>query len=202
MVIPHQAIPLLEIRPFDIWFLLALGAIVEVLSRGLSYMTKSKSSIERTLEQQLVQLNFETAQKRRLGPSAFVETSKLERQVLSKEKELAKLVLTRKAKMEQMAKYVKNGSLVFYAIIVIVYYSLPVLKIDGLQLNGDVSLIEEDRALRFLQGFLFPLSYVGLGMRVARFGLPKTGVGALVVLWSSQVTLGKLIDGIEALMLT
>ena len=94
MVIPHQAIPLLEIRPFDIWFLLALGAIVEVLSRGLSYMTKSKSSTERTLEQQLVQLNFETAQKRRLGPSAFVETSKLERQVLSKEKELAKLVLT------------------------------------------------------------------------------------------------------------
>ena len=54
-------------------------------------MTKSKSSTERTLEQQLVQLNFETAQKRRLGPSAFVETSKLERQVLSKEKELAKL---------------------------------------------------------------------------------------------------------------
>jgi hypothetical protein len=64
-----------------------------------------------------------------------------------------------------------------------------------------LSLIEEDRALGFLQGFLFPLSYVGMGMKVARYGLHKAGMGALVVLWSSQVTAGKIIDGIEALIL-
>jgi len=202
MVVPHQAIPLLEIRPFDIWSLLCIGVVLEIISRGLSFSAKSKSPTEKTAEQLLVQLNFEAAQKRRLGPSAFVETSKLERQVLSKEKELAKLVASRKSKSEQVAKLVKNGSLILYAVVAALYYSMPILKIDGTRLNDDqVSLIDEDLAMGYLQGFLFPLSYVGLGMKVARFGLPKAGIGALVVLWSSQVTVGKVIDGIEALML-
>jgi hypothetical protein len=201
MVVPHQAIPLQEIRPFDIWFLLGLGVLVEVVSRYLSFTTKSKSSRERALDEDLVRLNFETAQKRRLGPSAFVETSKLERQVLAKEKELEKMISTRKANTERVAKLVKNGSLAIYTVVAIAYYSLPIFKIDGMKIDGDLSLIDEDRALGFLQGFLFPISYVGIGMKISRYGLHKAGIGALVVLWSSQVTVGKIIDGIEALLL-
>jgi len=47
-------------------------------------------------EAALAVLQAETNAKRKLGPSAFVETSKLERQVLAQEKELEKIYEDRK----------------------------------------------------------------------------------------------------------
>ena len=87
------------------------------------------------------------------------------------------------------------------------YYTIPVLAIDGITANLaqdlDQGMVrsESEQATAYLQGFLFPLSYVGVGMRVARFGLSRPGIGALVVLWSSQTTVGKVLDGLEALLL-
>jgi hypothetical protein len=162
------AVPLLEVRTLDICALLLAGVLLELFTKGLVMRSKAKSSKERKAEKELFALNFEAAQKRRLGPSAFVETSKLERQVLAKEKDVATFAEQRKVQSERIAKLVKNASLVIYALVFFTYYS--------------------------------PISYVGLGIKVARFGLPTPGFGALLVLWSSQVTTGTIMDGVEWLL--
>jgi len=200
------SIPLLEIRTLDLWALLLGGVLLECISRGLVMVVKAKSSSEKRTAMDLFQLQFETAQKRRLGPSAFVETSKLERQVLAKEKALEEMIAVRKSRTERISKLVKNASLSFYGLVFVLYYSYSILSIDGTRLpgkdDGIVRTREEDAELAtaFVQGLLFPLSYVGIGMRIARWGLPAPGFGALLVLWSAQVTTGKLIDGIELLV--
>lgn len=198
-------VPLLEVRTLDIWALLLAGALLEICTKGLIMHSKAKSSKETKMEKDLFAMNFETAKKRRLGPQAFVETSKLERQVLAMEKSLTALVENRKVQSDRLAKVVKHASLVIYVCIFFAYYSLSVLSIDGTRV-GDVDSIvtteqeEHERATAFLQGFLFPISYVGVGVKVARFGLPTPGFGALLVLWSSQVTVGKIMDGLEWLV--
>lgn len=199
------AVPLLEVRTLDICALLLAGVLLELVTKGLVMRTKAKSSKEKRSEKELFALNFEAAQKRRLGPSAFVETSKLERQVLSKEKEVTTLVEQRKVKAVRIAKLVRNASLVIYALVFFSYYSLSVLSIDGTRVGDMDSIVttekeEHERATAFLQGFLFPISYVGIGIKVARFGLPTPGFGALLVLWSSQVTTGTIMDGVEWLL--
>ena len=204
-LIPHPTIPILEIRVVDIWALLLAGVALEALSRGICFMAKRKSSKEAKSGEKLLLLQFETAQKRRLGPSAFVETSKLERQVLAKEKEVQVLAEKRKKTTEQVARIVSNLSMVLYVVVFCLYYSLPVLSIDGTRVGYEADDIlsrdqDKERATAFVQGFLFPLSYIGMGVRISRFGLPQPGIGALAILWSSQVTVGKLVNGFEALM--
>lgn len=197
-------IPISEIRTLDIGALLLTGALVELITKSILAYVKRKSPTENKLSERLFHLQYETASSRRLGPQAFVETAKLERKVLGSEKSLEALVAKRKALTEAFRKIVKNISLVLYVIIFLSYYSHNVLSIDGTRVNEGVVLSGEQeehlQATAFLQGFMFPVSYVGIGMKIARFGLPVPGFGALLVLWSSQVTVGKLIDGIELLL--
>mmetsp|Transcript_24215 Transcript_24215/g.40105 ORF Transcript_24215/g.40105 Transcript_24215/m.40105 type:complete len:204 (+) Transcript_24215:85-696(+) len=200
-------VPLLDVRTIDMLALLLAGALLELVTKGIVMHTKAKSSKETKMEQQLFALQYETAQKRRLGPTAFVATSKLERQGLVMEKELAALVEQRKLQGGTIAKLTSRISLVFYVLVFLAYYNLSILSIDGTRVVGDdidsiVSTEQEEhaRATAFLQGFLFPISYVGMGVKVARFGLPTPGFGALLVLWSSQVTVGKIMDGVEWLL--
>jgi hypothetical protein len=87
--LPHAPIVLSLIRVNDIWFLLATGAVWEIFARVFVLMTKIKPDWLVQKEEELRTLNRQTAAKRKLGPQAFVETSKLERQVLALEKELA-----------------------------------------------------------------------------------------------------------------
>eukprot|EP00546_Thalassionema_frauenfeldii_P010638 CAMPEP_0178920064 /NCGR_PEP_ID=MMETSP0786-20121207/14793_1 /TAXON_ID=186022 /ORGANISM="Thalassionema frauenfeldii, Strain CCMP 1798" /LENGTH=101 /DNA_ID=CAMNT_0020594081 /DNA_START=146 /DNA_END=448 /DNA_ORIENTATION=+ len=98
-------VPILEIRTFDVWVLLLAGAVTEVVTKSLSIGVKVKSLAERSAEAQLQILNVETTKKRRLGPSAFVETSKLERKVLAKEKEIAEMAELRKRRTDNVAKW-------------------------------------------------------------------------------------------------
>mmetsp|Transcript_18966 Transcript_18966/g.28115 ORF Transcript_18966/g.28115 Transcript_18966/m.28115 type:complete len:202 (+) Transcript_18966:130-735(+) len=198
-------IPILEIRTFDIWVLLLVGTVMEVLTKSLYIGVKLKSSAERSAEAQMHVLNDELAKKRRLGPSAFVETSKLERKVLAKEKQISEMVDARKRRTEKIAKFVKQFSFTIYAVVFAFYYGHSILSIDGTRVGDETTIVmsndeEKGRAIGFLQGFLFPLSYIGLGMRVARFGLPTPGFGPLLVLWGAQVTVGNLMDGFEFLI--
>ena len=117
-----------------------------------------------------------------------------------------------------MKLIVYRSGIAFNIIIFILYYSIPVLLVNGANvtpsgiMNNLVSGLsvmeiptifhdEEENAAGFLQAFLFPISYVGIGMKIARFGLPKAAIGAMLVMWSAQVTVGKLMDGIEAMLL-
>ena len=205
--IPHPPIPVAQMRVTDMAALLAAGLLLETVSRLLLWTAKAKPSKEAMLEAQLMDLRYQTAQKRALGPSAFVETAKLERQTLTAEKKLEVLSKTRRERTGKFSKVLSNLSFATYILVFVVYYTIPVLAIDGITANLaqdlDQGMVrsESEQATAYLQGFLFPLSYVGVGMRVARFGLSRPGIGALVVLWSSQTTVGKVLDGLEALLL-
>lgn len=197
-------IPILEIRPVDIACLLLGGALLELVSRTLSILAKRKSSTQKKLEQEYRILQYETAKKRRLGPSAFVEISKLERQVLQKEKEITALKEERDERTAVVAKLIKNGSLGLYIVIFVLYFGIPMVSFDGLQIDSDdLESTSEDRARSFLNALLFPISYIGVGIKIAKIGFESNvvGIGALVVLWSSQVTIGKVVDCVEAVLL-
>ena len=50
---------------------------------------------------------------------------------------------------------------------------------------------------------MFPLSYVGIGLKLSRIGLENKAscVGALSIYWSAQVMVGKVYECVEALVL-
>jgi hypothetical protein len=199
-MIPHPSIPVLEIRPADIILLLGMGATLELVSRGVAHLVKSKSEKEMALETELLSLNLQMAKSRRKGQSAFVETSKLERQVLGVAKNLASLETNRQARVGKISKVIRNASLSFYLLVFILYFGISMLSLDGMKIDSEnLESTAESRARSFHQGLLFPISYIGMGIKIARLGIQEIGIGALVVLWSAQVTVGKVIDCVEAM---
>jgi len=64
------------------------------------------------------------------------------------------------------------------------------------------SLGDFQEAGPFLKRLLFPISYVGMGQKISKWGMGAASAdasfGALMVLWSAQVTVGKLFDAIDA----
>jgi hypothetical protein len=76
---------------------------------------------------------------------------------------------------------------------------------DGSLIETNEILSAEGASMKgatFTKAFMFPLSYVGIGMRISRWGLedPSNSIGSLLVFWSAQTTVGKIMDGAEALM--
>lgn len=164
----------------------------------------------------LIQLRIKTNQMRNIGSSAFVETSKLERKVLVLEKKLKDGDEARKKKVAILEKVLKRLNYAISFVIFLVYYGIPLLIIDGLRVplvNPDlVAGLEVDgtaedvvdllHATVFFRGIMFPLSYIGIGMRISKLGLGEIkhcSTGALVVFWSAQVFAGKIMDCFEAL---
>ncbi len=213
MVVPHVQIPLHSIRPSDITFLLVVGTITELLQRLILRSTKVRSKSERNLREKLRILRYETNQKRALGPSAFVETAKLERKVLASEKELSTMEEKKKAKVQKMEKALKYVNYALTLVIFAFYYGVAMITVDGLKVSlENPELVKgvvasgdgaEDaaHAAALMKGVLFPISYIGLGMKLSRFGLASKygSVGALVVYWSAQVMTGKVYECLEAL---
>lgn len=207
MVIPHAEIPLSSIRPNDIFLLLALGFTTEIIHRLIAHKTKTQSSGERALREQLRLFRFQTNKKRALGSSAFVETSKLERIVLAKEKELSGYEEKRAKNNKHMEKVMKYIMMILSAVIFFVYYGVPLLEIDGLKAselglsNGLQSDDHAEHAAAFWKGVVFPLGHIGIGMKISRIGLVNkaSSVGALSVYWSAQVLVGKVYECLQAL---
>jgi hypothetical protein len=96
MIFPHPPVLISQIRVYDIWLLLAIGGLWELTCRILLFWIKRKPFGLLVREQDLYRLQQKTTEKRKLGPPAFVETSKLERQVLVIEKELGGIQERRK----------------------------------------------------------------------------------------------------------
>ena len=214
MVIPHSNVPIEAIRPNDILLLLFLGFVAEILRRAILRQVKlpSTQSIER--RRKLTQLRYETNEMKKLGPSAFVETSKLERKVLSLEKSLKDEEEFRKKNVESVEKVLKRISFILNVAIFLAYYGIPLLTIDGFRVplvnpelvkglndesGGGMDVVH---ATAFMKGIMFPLSYVGMGMKISKLGLGEIkhcSTGALVIYWSAQAMAGSLIDCYEAL---
>jgi hypothetical protein len=212
--IPHASIPIHTVRPNDILLLLLLGVATELLKRLILRSVKLRSSTEKNLSEHLIILRYETAQKRSLGPSAFVETSKLERRVLAMEKELSDLVATRKEKVIKMEKKLKYFSYAIGFSIFVLYYGIAIITVDGIKVANDhphivagvestseVDNVDALHAAAFLKGMLFPISYIGLPLKISRLGLENkaSSLGALAVFWSAQEFTGKIYECLEVL---
>lgn len=204
--IPHPPIPLEEIRPTDIWLLLAAGALLELIFRMLTVYAKRKPPSMLQEEAALQQLQLETAKKRRLGPSAFVETSKMERQVLAKEKQLQQVYEKRQERLALVQRVASQASWVVSGILLVLYYGVPVITMNPNKItSSNLSDLRAgpEVATAYTQALLFPISYFGFGIRLAKFGLSNgSAVPALLVVWSAQETAAKIMDGVEALMLS
>jgi hypothetical protein len=195
--IPHPPIFVSQIRTTDVWFLLALGVTWELAVRLVLLTVKRKPAALSKKEQQLALLQLETNRKRKLGPSAFVETSKLERQVLVMEKEMEDIRERRKKQLDKLEKTLhRYGNISLAIVIFILYYGVPILTVEDME----VGLVTEAS-----KSYLKAITSVGMGMRVSRWGLPKdisaSSLGALVVVWSAQVTVGKLMDAVDAYLM-
>ena len=191
-LLPHPPLFLAEIRVTDIWFLLAVGAGWELFARLILLSLKKPQHPQK--EQQLQVLQAQCNAKRKLGPSAFVETSKLERQVLRLEQELEGAKEVQAKGVQQTERYLlRYGNLMVAFLVFVLWYGVPVVRVEEVLLGDNKS---------YLKNLLFPLSSVGVGVRIARWGLPvetaMNSLGALLVVWSAQVTVGKLMDAVDA----
>jgi hypothetical protein len=189
--------------------LLVAGAVWEVIMRSLLWKHKSKPTSIRIRERKLKELEKRVRKSRDLGPSAFVETSKLERLQLAEEKALATLAEERQAALAAWNKLSRNLNLGICLFIFLAFYGIPMLEFTPeavIPRAGEVLTTEEATKIAesAMQTFMFPLSLIGVAIKASKWGLPqpKTSVGALLVFWSAQTTMGKIIDGIEALKLT
>ena len=203
-LIPHPPIAWEQIRVHDIWILLALGAAMELVFRLIVLQSKRKPIELIQREDYYYKLEHDVKKKQALGPSAFVETSKLERQLLAIDKELQQAYSARKAKTDKLEKLLLKYGRNFVALVVfILYYGVPLITFSG----GGQELLELDSKIpaTFHKAVLFPLSVIGFGFKVSKWGMAEevkaTSIGALVVLWAGQVTMGQIMDGIDSLLL-
>lgn len=197
-LLPHPPLYLSEIRPVDMLLLLAGGALWEAVARViLLQFCKVKPRALRNKEQQWQALSLQVQHKRKLGQQAFVECSKLERQLLALEKELDNAREARK-KMQKTTEraLLRYGNILLSLVVFVLYYGVPVMALEPLEQEMGVYQSPP------LKSMFFPVSYVGIGMRVARWGLPDqmNGLGALVVFWSAQVLVGQVFDAIDAMV--
>mmetsp|Transcript_8139 Transcript_8139/g.22086 ORF Transcript_8139/g.22086 Transcript_8139/m.22086 type:complete len:214 (-) Transcript_8139:349-990(-) len=206
-LIPHPEIPVDELRTTDMMILLFVGAAWELIRRLVVWSVQIRSSTLKNQERKLYALQYETTLKRKLGPSAFVETSKLERQVLAAEKELETIYADRKRKIALVQRIVRNANYAVTGLVFFVYYGIAIMRLDGSRLpSSSKVVVSEDEAYGLVstwnKAFMFPISIIGVGMKLSKWGLvnPQASTGALVVFWSSQVTVKKIMEGVEALL--
>lgn len=206
--IPHPSVPLGHLRPYDIILLLSLGAAWELICRVVLMKVKRKPTAIKRRELALKELERDIVYHRSLGPQAFVKTSKLERQQLAEEKELGTLAEERKAKLSKIEKIVRKVDLAICAVIFILWYGISIMEFSAHRVDTPMSELlsaeqGQELAISSFKAFLFPLSFVGLGIKISKWGLasPKSSTGALLVFWSAQTTVAKLMDGVEALYL-
>lgn len=205
--IPHPPIPLGTIRPYDIIVLLTVGAMYQVVARTILMTLRRKPTSVRKQEVALKKLEQQVVVSRSRGPSHFVETSKLERQQLAESKVLSSMSELRQQNIDRYHKVTKYTGWALSLLVFVLWYQVPIIEFSSDHVfhpNRVLSQTERhDLAVSSYDSFLFPLSYVGVGVRVSKWGLanPRTSIGALLVVWSAQVTVDQVMDGIEALML-
>eukprot|EP00571_Detonula_confervacea_P003747 CAMPEP_0172320044 /NCGR_PEP_ID=MMETSP1058-20130122/39467_1 /TAXON_ID=83371 /ORGANISM="Detonula confervacea, Strain CCMP 353" /LENGTH=212 /DNA_ID=CAMNT_0013035227 /DNA_START=28 /DNA_END=663 /DNA_ORIENTATION=- len=202
--LPYPEIPYKIVHTGDIFLLLSLGFAYELVMRIYQHRNERRTTHERKINIHLATLRYEAAKKRALGPSAFVETAKLERAVLATEKESAKLVQDRGARKVRGAKLIKKCNLATNVLILLTYWGVAMVAIDGSRLDDhnnesyDDVITDVERASAFWKGFLFPLSYNGMAYKISQFGIESdmrpSCLGALAVVWAARVTCGEVVD--------
>ena len=130
--LPGPHIPYTIVHTGDIVLLLSLGFLYELATRLYRHKNERRSPRERRSNAHLAALRYEAAKKRALGPSAFVETAKLERAALATGKEVAKLVEEREERTARAAKRIKRCHLVTNALVLLTYWGVAVVAVSVL----------------------------------------------------------------------
>lgn len=103
--------------------------------------------------------------------------------------------------MEKLVK--KTASPVLSLLVYVAYYGVPVLTLDALEVSN--SLGDFVPASTYLKTLLFPVSVIGLGNKLSKWGIDKAvapcSLSALMVVWSAQVTVGMLMDAVDSYVL-
>ncbi|KAL7544380.1 hypothetical protein ACHAWF_013866 [Thalassiosira exigua] len=202
--LPCPKIPYTIVHTSDIILLLSLGFLYELAMRLWQHRNERRTPYELKLNIHLATLRYEAAKKRALGPSAFVETAKLERAVLATQKELAKLVEEREARKARASKLIKKCNLATNTLVLLTYWGVAMVAIDGSRIDdhndgiADEVVTDVERASAFWKGFLFPLSYNMMSYKITGFGIDKemrpSCLGALAVVWAARATCGEIAD--------
>jgi hypothetical protein len=198
-IIPHPPIIWEHVRTLDLLFLLSLGAASEMVFRGIVLLIKKKPSALVAKENNYAKLQYNTDRLRKLGPSAFVECSKSERQLLALDKELQQLYQQRQIQREKVVKVFSYARNFLSVIVFLLYRGVAVLSFSGFGEPGSL----ESKSI--LVPMLFPISVVGLGFKISKWGLEETamgdGISALIPLWAGATFVTQLFDGVEHLIL-
>jgi len=99
---------------------------------------------------------------------------------------------------KQLLRY---GNMQLTAIIFFLYYGVAIVTVES-GMEATDSIGDYEAAGSFMKKILFPVSYVGMGGKISKWGMAaeiaQASIGALMVLWSAQVTTGKLMDAVDA----
>jgi hypothetical protein len=204
--IPYPDIPYKIIHMADIVLILTLGFLYELAMPIWRHRNERWTPQECKSKIHLATLRHEVLRKHALGPSTFVETSKLERAILAAKKELTKLEEEREARKAGVAKSIWKCNVATNAAIIAAYWGVVMVVIDGSHLYraeyessyGDKVITDAERASTFWKGFLFLLSYNRMAYKIAQLGIDSSlrpsCLGALAVFWAARVTCGEVVD--------
>jgi hypothetical protein len=196
--LPHPPTPLLFVNVADVSAILVLAAVLTFIKHAVLFFGFNRP-YEKSLRGQmrvLRHLRVETMKLRSKGLAAFVETSKMERKMLAKEKELQELQEAHKKRMELAKKVIKRMHYILYFLVFLAYYKTPVIRVSGN--NPDYETDGGDRT--FVKGMLFPHSMIGMGNKVANYGMGNGGIGSLMVYYSAEVTVGRILGCLEIIL--
>jgi len=204
--LPYPEVPYTIVHTGDLLLLLGFGCAYELFVRLYQRGRGRPTAREVRTTVRLAALHREAARKRALGPSAFVETSKLERLALGVGKEAEALEREREVRTARAAGRVTRWNRACNVLIVGAYWGVAMVAIDGAGLVDaapsepfdamDV-VAPHDRAAQFWKGLFFPLSYNAFSYKIAQFGIDSdlrpSCLGALAVVWAARVTCGEVV---------
>lgn len=203
----NMQIPILQIYPLDILVLLTVSSLFVTLCQIYLYVIQRTSSTEQALYKNIYMHRHLVAQGRTKGPSAFVETSKLERALLQLEKQMNDTKTTRSNQIDAFLKLKKRIGYALYILVFALYYGIPMIQMDGFRVSNmdedsssrNVEDTEDVVAAQFMKELLFPMYASRFFIRLANWGLPSTcnpfsSLGALMIFWSGEITITKLLE--------
>jgi len=197
-ILPHPPTSLLFVNIADVTAILLFATALTFLHHALLFWGiqrpyKSKLKAQMRI---LRALRYETIKLRAKGLVAFVETSKMERKLLAKEKEIEELQAKQTKRMQLFQKWAKRLSNVTYLILFVLYFKTPLIRVAGIQPD----LQTDGGDWRFTKGMLFPHSMMGLGNKIANYGMGNGGIGALMVYFSTEVSVGRFLECCEIIL--
>jgi hypothetical protein len=196
----YDFISLRFVNVLDIALLLALSIVHTFILHALEFFGCTRPYKEEYAHEkrQLRYLKLETNKLRAQGQPTFVETSKMERKLLAKEKEVEKIQSNYEVKLARFKRLRKRVTYILYALVLVSYYQSPVLRVGSSSSLGSEGGHEGDH--NYLKGMLFPLSAIGIGNKIAHFGCGKGGLSAMMVFWSGEVITDKVMECILTLI--